>query len=102
MILEITQLSGAPKPAREPVSGWIQPIVMALVPPDPDPDPEPLMLELHASSRPPAPTANAPAPNALSTLRRPIPAAAAGGPAAAPGAAESGDGCLTGSSWLSP
>src|ERR1700722_14334664 len=48
---------------------------MALVPLDPDPDPEPdddpLMPPLHASSRPPAPTATAPAPNALSRLRRP-------------------------------
>jgi len=61
--LEITQLSGAPNPASEPVSGWIQPIVMGLVPPDPDPDPDdaPLMPVLQASSRPPAPTANAPA-----------------------------------------
>ena len=75
LILEITQLSGAPNPASEPVSGWIQPIVMALVPPDPElapePDDEPLMPPLQASSRPPAPTATAPAPNALSRLRRP-------------------------------
>ena len=33
-------MSAAPNPAREPVSGWIQPIVMALVLPDPDPDPD--------------------------------------------------------------
>ena len=65
--------------------------------PGPGPDDDPLMLELHASSRPPAPTANAPAPNALSTLRRPMPGAAAGGPAAArAGPAESGDGLSDG------
>ena len=53
LILEMTQLSGAPNPARDPVSGWIQPIVMALVFPDPPPEPdEPLMLVLQASSRP--------------------------------------------------
>ncbi len=75
LILEMTQLSGAPNPARDPVSGWIQPMVMALVLPEPPPEPEldePLMLVLQASSRPPAPTATAPAPNALSRLRRPI------------------------------
>src|SRR5216683_103604 len=68
LILEITQLSGAPNPAREPVSGWIQPIVMALVPPAPEL--APLMPELHAWSSPPAPMTAAPAPPARSRLRR--------------------------------
>src|SRR5580704_17587112 len=68
MILEITQLSGAPKPASEPVSGWIQPIVMAFVPLEVDP--EPLMAVLHASSSPPAPMMAAPAPTARSIPRR--------------------------------
>ena len=52
LILEITQLSAAPNPARSPVSGWIQPIVMPLV----LPELAPLMPELHAWSSPPAPT----------------------------------------------
>src|SRR6266481_2399307 len=66
LILEITQLSGAPNPARAPVSGWIQPIVMLLV----LPELAPLTLELHAWSRPPPPTTAAPAPIARSRLRR--------------------------------
>ena len=67
LILEITQLSGAPNPARAPVSGWIQPIVMALV--LLDPELAPLMPELHAWSSPPAPTTAAPAPAARSRPR---------------------------------
>ena len=51
LILEITQLSAAPNPARSPVSGWIQPIVMALV----LPELAPLMPELHASQQPAGP-----------------------------------------------
>ena len=66
LILEITQLSGAPNPASGPVSGWIQPIVMALVLP---PELAPLMLELHAWSSPPPPTTAAPAPTARSRPR---------------------------------
>src|ERR1700728_3972175 len=66
LILEITQLSGAPNPARSPVSGWIQPIVIALV----LLVLAPLIPELHACSRPPAPTAAAPTPAARSRPRR--------------------------------
>ena len=69
LILEITQLSGAPNPASGPVSGWIQPIVMLLVLP---PELAPLMLELQALSTPPAPAATAPAPTPASTDRRDI------------------------------
>src|ERR1700728_2276665 len=71
LILEITQLSGAPNPAREPVSGWIQPMVMLLVPPEL----APLMPELHASSSPPPPTTTAPVPTPRSKPRRLMPAA---------------------------
>src|SRR6266567_454701 len=67
LILEITQLSGAPNPASGPVSGWIQPIVMPFVPP---PALAPLMPEEHASSRPPVPATAAPAPTARSRPRR--------------------------------
>src|SRR5215469_11412829 len=66
LILEITQLSGAPKPASGPVSGWIQPIVMPLAVPEPDP----LMLVPHAASSPPKPAKAAPAPAARSNPRR--------------------------------
>src|SRR6202034_3651983 len=69
LILEITQLSAAPNPARSPVSGWIQPIVMALV----LLELAPLMPELQASSSPPAPTTAAPAPAARSRPRRLMP-----------------------------
>src|SRR3984957_19396052 len=70
LILEITQLSGAPNPASEPVSGWIQPMVMLLVPPEL----APLMPELHASSSPPPPTTTAPVPTPRSKPRRLMPA----------------------------
>src|SRR6185312_2135179 len=71
LILEITQLSGAPNPARAPVSGWIQPMVMLLVVlPEPL---APLTLELQAWSSPPPPTTAAPAPIARSRLRRSMP-----------------------------
>src|SRR5215469_4003071 len=66
LILEITQLSGAPKPASGPVSGWIQPMVMPLAVPAPDP----LMLVPHAASSPPKPAKAAPAPAARSSPRR--------------------------------
>src|SRR6266481_3445962 len=66
LILESTQLSGAPKPASGPVSGWIQPSLMAFV----VLDTEPLMPELHASSSPPTPMTAAPAPTARRTPRR--------------------------------
>src|SRR5215469_4195777 len=66
LILEITQLSGAPKPASGPVSGWIQPMVMPL----PVPEPDPLMLVPHAASSPPKPAKAAPAPAARSNPRR--------------------------------
>src|SRR5215469_5871739 len=73
LILEITQLSGAPNPARGPVSGWIQPIVIALVAPPPDPGLAPLIPELHACRSPPAPITATPAPAARSSPRRLIP-----------------------------
>src|SRR5262249_59418297 len=66
LILVITQVSGAPKPASGPVSGWIQPIVMLLV----LPELAPLMPDPHALSKPPAPAATAPAPTPASTDRR--------------------------------
>src|SRR5580692_10165911 len=69
MILEVTQLSAAPKPASEPVSGWIQPIVIALV----LPEPAPLIPEPQACSSPPVPRAAAPTPAARSSPRRLMP-----------------------------
>src|SRR6266567_5221393 len=69
LILEITQLSGAPNPASGPVSGWIQPIVMLLAAP---PALAPLMPELQAARSPLAPTANVPAPIPFSRERREI------------------------------
>src|SRR5579875_1937429 len=68
-------MSGAPNPASPPVSGWIQPIVMFLVPPEDAPGLAPLMLELHACSSPPPPTTAAPTPAARSRPRRLMPPA---------------------------
>src|SRR6478672_12112135 len=86
------QLSDEPKPASAPVSGWMKPITMSLVPPPPVVDVEPplapLMLELQASSSPPPPTTAALAPAVRSRPRRlsasrgddpPIPARSWGG-----------------------
>jgi hypothetical protein len=70
LIVFRTNRSLAPKPARLPVSGVTKPIVMSRVDDD---GPAPLIPEVHASSTPPAPIASAPAPAALSRLRRPIP-----------------------------
>src|SRR5689334_24442317 len=68
------QLSDEPKPASAPVSGWMKPITIGLVPPLPEVDVEPplapLMLELQASSRPPPPTTAALAPAVRSRPRR--------------------------------
>ena len=76
LIWLITQLSGAPNPARSPVSGWIHPIVidlpldaLAVLPPAE----APLMLELQASSRLPPPTTAAPTPAARNRPRRETP-----------------------------
>jgi hypothetical protein len=79
----MTQLSGAPKPASEPVSGWIQPILIdLLVPPEvllvdevaeEDEDAAPWMPELQASRRAPPPTTAAPTPAARNRLRRETP-----------------------------
>src|SRR6266536_2574140 len=67
------QLSDEPKPASAPVSGWMKPITMSLVPPPPVVDVEPplapLMLELQASSSPPPPTTAALAPAVRSRPR---------------------------------
>src|SRR5215472_1438308 len=68
LILLITQLSGAPNPESGPVSGWIQPMVMALV----VAVPEPLILELQAASSPPLPIARVPAPTPPRSERREI------------------------------
>src|SRR5689334_12804562 len=68
------QLSDEPKPASAPVSGWMKPITIGLVPPLPEVDVEPplapLMLELQASSSPPPPTTAALAPAVRSRPRR--------------------------------
>src|SRR5215472_18629836 len=65
LILEITQLSGAPNPESGPVRGWIQPMVMALVlPPE-----APFRPELHAARNPPVLAATAPTPIPLSSER---------------------------------
>src|SRR5580704_9828105 len=69
------QLSDEPKPASAPVSGWMKPITMSLVPPPPpvvdvEPPLAPLMLELQAPSSPPPPTTAALTPAVRSTPRR--------------------------------
>src|ERR1700745_841926 len=73
-ILVMIQLSDEPKPASAPVSGWMKPITMSLVPPPPVVGVEtplaPLMLELQASSSPPPPTTAALAPAVRSRPRR--------------------------------
>src|SRR5215472_5321615 len=86
LICSMTQLSGAPKPASPPVSGWIQPIVIS--PPLLEPPLvlvlllgpvlvllllEPLRPELQASSSAPPPTTAAPTPAARNRLRRETP-----------------------------
>src|SRR6204780_1522706 len=79
----VTQASGKPKPEREPVIGWIQPIVISLVVVAPEVLVElalvllvaPLMPELQASRRLPPPTTAAPTPAARNRLRRENPPA---------------------------
>src|SRR6516164_4647362 len=77
----MTHLSGKPKPASGPVSGWIQPIVIVLFVGAPEPElvvlvPDaPLMPELQASRRLPPPTTAAPTPAARNRLRRETPPA---------------------------
>src|SRR6201985_3728856 len=75
------QLWGKRKRAREPVTGWIQPIVISLLVPPPEVPPAapladdddedaPWMPELQASRRAPPPTTAAPEPGARNRLRR--------------------------------
>src|ERR1700727_135545 len=83
----VTQASGKPNPEREPVTGWIHPIVISLVVVAPEVLLElapaealvllvaPLMPELQASRKLPPPTTAAPTPAARSRLRRENPPA---------------------------
>ena len=84
MICLMTQSSGKPKPEREPVTGWIQPIVISLLVVAPEVLPctaalvllvAPLMPELQASRKLPPPTTAAPTPAARNRLRRENPPA---------------------------
>src|SRR3984957_8457072 len=70
----VTQASGKPNPERDPVIGWIQPIVISLllVAPEVLLVEAPLIPELHASRRLPPPTTAAPTPAARNRLRREI------------------------------
>ena len=79
----MTQESGKPNPEREPVTGWIHPIVISLLVVAPEVLLElalvllvaPLMPELQASRRLPPPTTAAPTPAARKRLRREKPPA---------------------------
>src|ERR1700744_5829711 len=86
MICLVTQASGKPNPDRDPVTGWIQPIVISLLPVAPEVllvlGPvlgllvAPLIPELPAWRRRPPPTTAAPAPAARNRFRRETPPAA--------------------------
>ena len=69
MICFSTYLSPDAKPASGPVSGVMKPMLMV---PLADAGPRALEPELQAARRPPAPTANVPAPMPFSRERREI------------------------------